>query len=92
MDGERVLSFQEKPVGDGAWINGGFFVLEPSAIDLIAGDETSWESEPLANLATGNNLRAYSHSGFWQAMDTLRDKNRLEELWAKPNPPWKIWK
>jgi glucose-1-phosphate cytidylyltransferase len=92
MEGERVLSFQEKPVGDGAWINGGFFVLEPKVIDYIASDDTSWESEPLGKLATGGNLRAYSHSGFWQAMDTLRDKNRLEELWAKPNPPWKMWK
>jgi glucose-1-phosphate cytidylyltransferase len=92
MDGERVLSFQEKPAGDGAWINGGFFVLEPGAIDHIGGDATSWEVEPLGTLASSDNLRAYSHHGFWQAMDTLRDKNRLEELWAIGNAPWKIWK
>jgi glucose-1-phosphate cytidylyltransferase len=92
MDGPRVHSFQEKPAGDGAWINGGFFVLEPAAIDYIAGDATSWESEPLAGLAAADQLRAFSHTGFWQAMDTLREKNRLEELWAKGRPPWKAWK
>lgn len=92
MDGTSVRSFQEKPAGDGAWINGGFFVLEPAAIDYIAGDATSWESEPLAGIAAADQLRAFSHTGFWQAMDTLREKNRLEELWAKGSPPWKVWK
>jgi glucose-1-phosphate cytidylyltransferase len=91
MDGARVTSFQEKPAGDGAWINGGFFVLEPGVIDSIAGDHISWEAEPLNRLAQTDNLRAFSHRGFWQAMDTLRDKNRLEELWAQPDPPWKKW-
>lgn len=92
MDGTSVRSFQEKPAGDGAWINGGFFVLEPGAIDYIDGDATTWESAPLANIAAADQLRAFSHTGFWQAMDTLREKNRLEELWAKGSPPWKVWK
>lgn len=85
-----VNNFQEKPAGDGAWINGGFFVLDPEVLDLIEDDQTSWESEPLNNLANNGHLAAYEHTGFWQAMDTLRDKNLLEELW-KTNPPWKIW-
>ena len=85
-----VHSFQEKPAGDGAWINGGFFLLEPSVIDLIEGDQTSWESTPLNRLAEEGQLMAYQHTGFWQAMDTLRDKNQLEELW-RTNPPWKVW-
>ena len=85
-----VHSFQEKPAGDGAWINGGFFVLEPSVIDLIEGDQTSWESTPLNRLAEEGQLMAYQHTGFWQAMDTLRDKNQLEDLW-RTNPPWKVW-
>jgi glucose-1-phosphate cytidylyltransferase len=92
MDGPRVESFQEKPAGDGAWINGGFFVLEPGAIDHIAGDSTSWESEPLSSLAAADQLRAHVHGGYWQAMDTLREKNKLEELWADGHPPWKVWK
>ena len=91
MDGNRVTSFQEKPAGDGAWINGGYFVLNPSVIDRIDGDLTSWESEPLVRLARENQLMSYRHAGFWQAMDTLRDKNYLEELWAKGSPPWKVW-
>lgn len=86
-----VTSFQEKPDGDGAWINGGFFILEPSVLDLIEGDETSWESAPLMKLAAEQELQAYHHKGFWQAMDTLRDKNHLEELWNGANPPWKVW-
>jgi len=90
MDGASVCSFQEKPAGDGAWINGGFFVLEPSVFDYIEGDRTSWESRPLQQLATEGQLQAYRHTGFWQAMDTLRDKNHLEELWCG-NPPWKVW-
>jgi glucose-1-phosphate cytidylyltransferase len=89
IDKERVTSFQEKPAGDGAWVNGGFFVLQPSVIDFIEGDSTSWESEPLIKLAVDDQLRAYQHDGFWQAMDTLRDKNQLEELWQSNRAPWK---
>jgi glucose-1-phosphate cytidylyltransferase len=92
LDGREVTSFQEKPAGDGAWINGGFFVLEPAAIDLIDGDDSTWEREPLMMLAQQRQLIAYPHSGFWQAMDTLRDKNQLEALWAKGNAAWKVWK
>jgi glucose-1-phosphate cytidylyltransferase len=91
LDGSSVSSFQEKPAGDGAWINGGFFVLEPSVLDTIDGDLTSWEAEPLMKLAEEGALNAYQHDGFWQAMDTLRDKNHLEELWSTGNPPWKVW-
>jgi glucose-1-phosphate cytidylyltransferase len=87
----RVTSFQEKPDGDGAWINGGFFVLETGALDYIDGDQTSWESTPLERMARDDELRAYQHSGFWQAMDTLRDKNQLEELWQSGRAPWKCW-
>ena len=90
MQGHVVESFQEKPAGDGAWINGGFFVLEPSVFDYIEGDQTSWESRPLQRLAADNELMAFQHGGFWQAMDTLRDKTHLEELW-NTNPPWKTW-
>lgn len=86
-----VSSFQEKPAGDGAWINGGFFVLEPSVLDLIEGDQTSWESSPLMKLAGEGELQAYRHRGFWQAMDTLRDKNHLEDLWVTGTAPWKVW-
>jgi glucose-1-phosphate cytidylyltransferase len=86
-----VSSFQEKPAGDGAWINGGFFVLEPTVLDLIEGDRSSWESTPLVKLAANGDLHAYKHRGFWQAMDTLRDKNRLEDLWASGKSPWKVW-
>jgi glucose-1-phosphate cytidylyltransferase len=91
LDGQLVTSFQEKPAGDGGWINGGFFVVEPRAIDLIAGDQTSWEQEPLMKLAADGELVSFPHTGFWQAMDTLRDKTRLEELWAKGAAPWKTW-
>lgn len=87
---EQVRSFQEKPAGDGAWINGGFFVLEPAVIDTIEGDQTSWEATPLQRLAEADQLMAYQHRGFWQAMDTLRDKTHLEELW-NASPPWKVW-
>jgi glucose-1-phosphate cytidylyltransferase len=90
LDGDQVERFQEKPVGDGAWINGGFFVLEPSVFSYIEGDRTSWETRPLETLAAEGELRAYQHRGFWQAMDTLRDKNHLEELWHA-SPPWKVW-
>lgn len=91
LDGHAVRSFQEKPAGDGAWINGGFFVLDPSVIDLIAGDQTSWEGDPLMQLARDDKLMAYPHAGFWQAMDTLRDKNQLEEIWQSGRAPWKCW-
>jgi glucose-1-phosphate cytidylyltransferase len=88
----KVISFKEKPKGDGGMINGGFFVLSPKVIDLIEGDHTVWEREPLENLADGGQLAAYQHTGFWQPMDTLRDKNYLEELWANGGAPWKVWK
>jgi glucose-1-phosphate cytidylyltransferase len=88
----RVASFREKPKGDGAWVNGGFFVLEPGVMDYIEGDSTVWEQEPLMNLAQDGELSAFRHSGFWQPMDTLRDRNVLEQLCASGNPPWKVWK
>ncbi len=87
----KVTEFQEKPGGDGGWINGGFFVLEPGIFDYIEGDDTLWENEPLEMLAKDSKLAAYQHSGFWLPMDTLRDKNRLEELWDSGKAPWKIW-
>lgn len=90
LEGNAVSSFQEKPAGDGAWINGGFFVLEPSVFDYIEGDQTSWESQPLQQMAQEGQLMSYQHAGFWQAMDTLRDKTHLEELWNS-TPPWKVW-
>ncbi|MEI6209095.1 MAG: glucose-1-phosphate cytidylyltransferase [Desulfuromonadales bacterium] len=86
-----VSSFQEKPVGDGAWINSGFFVLEPAVIERIAGDSTLFEKEPLEGLARDGQLMAYKHAGFWQPMDTLRDKQHLEELWISGRAPWKVW-
>lgn len=91
IDGNNVTAFQEKPAGDGAWINGGFFVLEPSIFEYLSCDETSFEADPLQKLARDNQLSAYQHSGFWQAMDTLRDKNQLEELWKNGEAPWKVW-
>ena len=87
-----VKSFKEKPMSDGNWINGGFFVLEPGVFDYIESDSTSWESEPLENLSNLNQLAAFKHSDFWYAMDTLREKNHLEELWNNGKAPWKIWK
>ena len=92
IDDSRVTGFLEKPKGDGAWINGGFFVLSPKVIDYIDSDEDSWEAAPLINLAQENQLMAFSHTGFWQPMDTLRDKNHLEDLWQSGNAPWKKWK
>lgn len=88
----QVLSFKEKPRGDGALINGGFFVLSPKVIDLIENDATTWEQEPLMALAEQGQLMSYEHSGFWQPMDTLRDKHYLEGLWEKGKAPWKVWK
>jgi glucose-1-phosphate cytidylyltransferase len=91
MEGDDVLSFQEKPQGDGSWINGGFFVLSPKVVDLIDGDQTSWEREPCERLARDMQLSVYRHSGYWQPMDTLRDKVHLEELWQSGKAPWKVW-
>lgn len=91
MDGARVTGFSEKPRGDGGLINGGFFVLSPKCIDLIQGDQSSWEGEPLTRLSAEGQLMAFEHAGFWQPMDTLREKNLLEELWASGKAPWKVW-
>lgn len=90
VDG-AVKEFTEKPRGDGGLINGGFFVLSPKCIDLIEGDKTSWEGKPLTQLATAEQLMAFEHDGFWQPMDTLREKNLLEDLWASGRAPWKVW-
>jgi glucose-1-phosphate cytidylyltransferase len=91
ISGTSVTGFREKPRGDGGLINGGYFVLSPQCIDRIAGDQTSWEGEPLAALATDSQLMAFGHAGFWQPMDTLRDKTQLEELWQTGRAPWKTW-
>ncbi|MGB2578778.1 glucose-1-phosphate cytidylyltransferase [Elusimicrobium simillimum] len=91
-DDNTVTSFMEKPVGDGNWINGGFFVLQPEVFDYIAGDTTILEREPLESIAAKGQLTAYKHHGFWRPMDALRDKKDLEALWDSGNPPWKIWK
>jgi glucose-1-phosphate cytidylyltransferase len=91
MEGARVSGFTEKPRGDGGYINGGFFVLSPRCIDLIEGDHSSWEGEVLAQLAQMGELMAFRHDGFWQPMDTLRDKNYLESLWVSGKAPWKVW-
>jgi glucose-1-phosphate cytidylyltransferase len=91
IDDCKVCSFQEKPEGDGGWINGGYFVLSPSVLDLITGDDTVWENEPLETLALAGQLSVYLHHGFWQPMDTLRDKLQLEKLWATGQAPWKVW-
>jgi glucose-1-phosphate cytidylyltransferase len=87
----KITSFREKPEGDGAWINGGYFVLEPEVIDLITDDATVWEQEPLEKLAEKEQLSAFKHSGFWQPMDTIRDRNYLEDLWSQQKAPWKVW-
>ncbi|MBI4067567.1 glucose-1-phosphate cytidylyltransferase [Candidatus Gottesmanbacteria bacterium] len=92
-EGQKTISsFMEKPRGDGAWINGGYFVLEPEVFNYIEGDETIWEQEPMRKLANEGKLAAYRHNGFWQNMDTLRDKNLLEDIWQEGQAPWKIWK
>ncbi len=91
IENDDVLKFIEKPVGDGNWINGGFFVLEPNVFDYIEGDSTIWEREPLEKLSRQRSLSVYKHKGFWQSVDTLRDKNHLEELWASGKADWKIW-
>lgn len=91
IEGDHVHSFQEKPEGDGSWINGGFFVLEPSVIDEIKDDSTIWERQPLESLAATGQLGIYKHPGFWRPMDTLRDKQELESLWDSGKAPWKSW-
>ncbi len=91
LERDKVIDFHEKPKGDGFWINGGFFVLEPSVIDLISGDLCTWEEEPLKKLSKDGELNAFKHDGFWQPMDTLRDKNNLERLWSIDQAPWKLW-
>ncbi len=91
IEGDQVISFLEKPKGDNVMVNGGFFVLSPKVLDYIAGDKTSWEAAPLETLAKERQLSVYKHEAFWQPMDTLRDKNLLEELWASGCAPWKVW-
>lgn len=91
MEGGEVRSFVEKPLGDGGWINGGFFVLSPDCLDLVTDDACSWESGPLSKLASQGDLMAFEHNGFWQPMDTLRDKIHLEDLWQSGKAPWKVW-
>ncbi len=91
VEGDGVAGFQEKPQGDGGWINGGFFVLEPGVFEMIHSDATSWEAESLQRLAAEGQLQAYRHHGFWQPMDTLRDRVQLEELWESGKAPWKRW-
>ena len=92
LDQHRVAGLREKPQGDGAWINGGFFVLSPRVLDYIQGDDTLWERDPLERLAAESRLFAYKHGGFWHPMDTLRDKTYLEELWNSSRAPWKLWR
>ncbi len=89
--GNRITRFEEKPLGDGSWINGGFFILEPGVLNYIDGDDSVWEREPLEKLASAGQLSAFTHRGFWQPMDTLRDKVKLEELWQSGKAPWKVW-
>jgi glucose-1-phosphate cytidylyltransferase len=91
MQGQRISTFQEKPQGDGAWINGGYFVLSPKVIDYIADDGTTWEREPMERLAREGQMSAFLHKGFWQPMDTMRDKTHLETLWRSGAAPWKVW-
>jgi glucose-1-phosphate cytidylyltransferase len=91
LDGESVRGFHEKPRNGGGWINGGFFVVSPRVGETIAGDDTVWEEEPLTALASAGELRAYRHAGFWYAMDTVRDRNHLQELWDSGAAPWKVW-
>ena len=91
IDGERVTRFEEKPSGDGRWINAGFFVCEPSVLDHVDGDDTPWEADPLESLARQGQLSVYRHGGFWGAMDTLRDKTNLEAMWQTGRAPWQVW-
>ena len=91
LEEDKILSFKEKPDGDGSWINGGFFVLSPKVIDYIDNDQTIWERDPMERIASDNQMRAFFHKNFWQPMDTLRDKNNLEELWRTNSAPWRLW-
>jgi glucose-1-phosphate cytidylyltransferase len=91
LNGDNVTNFLEKPAGDGGYINGGFFVLSPRCLEIIDGDSTPWEGRPLEYLSSQNQIMAFKHSGFWHAMDTLRDKVHLEEMWASGSAPWKVW-
>lgn len=92
LQGGKIIRFEEKPLGDGGWINGGYFVLEPQIFDYIEGDHTVWEREPLEQLTQQKQLSAFNHTGFWYPMDTLRDKMKLEELWTSGKRPWMVWK
>lgn len=91
LTGTSVHSFVEKPRGDGTYINGGYFVLSPKVIDLIGGDDVTWEREPLQYLAENGQIEAFRHDRFWQPMDTLRDRQLLDSLWSSGNPPWRVW-
>jgi glucose-1-phosphate cytidylyltransferase len=91
LEKNNIIAFDEKPKKNGGWINGGFFVLSPKVVDFIDGDETHWEHSPMKSLVSSGQLSAYLHRGFWHPMDTLRDKNRLEEMWNSGKAPWKIW-
>lgn len=91
LNKDDVMRFEEKPIGDGGWINGGFFVLEPNVLNYIEDDNTFWEREPMVNIASAGQLSAYKHEGFWKPMDTLRDRTELENLWNSGKAPWKIW-
>ena len=91
IEGQHITRFHEKPLGDGTWVNGGFFVLNRAVLEYIDDDDTVWEQAPLEKLAREGELSAYKHRGFWQPMDTLRDRNRLEELWQAGDPPWRLW-
>ncbi|HEV7814054.1 MAG TPA: sugar phosphate nucleotidyltransferase, partial [Janthinobacterium sp.] len=91
LDQQRIVSFTEKPQGDGNWINGGYFVLSPKVLDYIDGDASIWEKQPMEQLARDNQMDAFLHRGFWQPMDTLRDKVMLEDLWQNGKAPWKRW-
>jgi glucose-1-phosphate cytidylyltransferase len=91
LDDSKVTGFQEKPPGDGGWINGGFFVLSPGSLDYIEGDDTYWERQPMEKLAAEGQMAAFRHAGFWHPMDTLRDKRHLEDLWNTGSAPWKVW-
>ena len=91
LSGNKISAFEEKPQGDGSWVNGGYFVLSPEVMNYIDGDATTWEKEPLQTLASAGDLSAYKHDGFWHPMDTLRDNKQLNELWDNGNAPWKVW-
>ena len=91
IEKNKIISFEEKPSGDGSWINGGYFVLEPGIFDYVENDQTVWERQPLETLAKDSQLSVYRHNGYWNAVDTLRDKNRMQDLWDNKQAPWKIW-